>query len=92
MNESVIKLMMWGNLTTNMFETYAHLSGADIDAEVLRNYGIKTAVPMKEESKMEPIQCKVCMNINPPISQYCSLCGLALTEEAEAEGKISRNL
>jgi len=85
MNESVIKLMMWGNLTTNMFETYAHLSGADIDAEVLRNYGIKTVGPRKEEAKMEPVQCKVCMNINPPVSQYCSLCGLALTQEAEAE-------
>jgi len=25
------------------------------------------------------------MNINPPVSQYCSLCGLALTDEAAAE-------
>ena len=39
--ESVIKKMLWGNLGTQMFETYVVLSEADIDAEILGQAGIE---------------------------------------------------
>jgi len=35
-SESLIKLMIWGNINTNMFETYAHLTNTDIDNEIFR--------------------------------------------------------
>ncbi|PKG31120.1 tyrosine-type recombinase/integrase, partial [Methanoregula sp.] len=38
-SESVIKKMMWGNITTKMFATYAHLTDSDIDDEIARKQG-----------------------------------------------------
>lgn len=82
--ESVIKLMMWGNITTEMFKTYAHLTGMDIDAAMLKAYGIEIADNKKKESRLEPRQCKNCYTVHPPTSSYCSVCGRSLTEEAVA--------
>lgn len=39
-SDSVIKMMMWGSVHTDMFKTYAHLTGKDIDYELKRLYGI----------------------------------------------------
>jgi len=90
-SESVIKLMMWGSLTTNMFQTYAHLTGKDIDNEMLRTYGItetETGEGMSE-LRIEPRQCPHCKLINGPMAEFCNSCGRSLTELAtEAEDDI----
>ncbi|WP_394698634.1 hypothetical protein [uncultured Methanospirillum sp.] len=39
-NESVIKLMMWGTIDSKMFATDAHLTGSDIVPEINKLYGI----------------------------------------------------
>ena len=91
-NESVIKLMMWGNINTKMFATYAHLTGKEIDQEVLRNYGI---VPEDGEMErpLEAIQCPHCITVNPRGSKYCLRCGLGLGEDAvSAQGLLSKNV
>lgn len=83
MNESVIKLMMWGNINTPMFQVYAHLTGGDIDREVLGSYGI-VQKGEKETHALEPVMCPKCMTINPPKSEFCNHCGRSFTEEATA--------
>ena len=83
MNESVIKLMMWGNINTPMFQTYAHLTGRDIDREVLGNYGI-VSKDEKETHALEPVMCPKCMTINPPKAEFCNRCGRSFTDEATA--------
>ncbi|MFA5002410.1 MAG: site-specific integrase [Methanolinea sp.] len=94
-SESVIKLMMWGSLTTDMFQTYAHLTGKDIDSEILRTYGInenETGEAFKER-RLEPIQCVHCRHINAPMAGYCNLCGRSLTEEAtESDDEIHESI
>jgi integrase/recombinase XerD len=94
-SESVIKLMMWGSLTTNMFQTYAHLTGNDIDNEILRTYGItenETGEAIQEK-RLEPIQCQHCRHINAPMSGFCNLCGRSLTEEAvDSEDDIHESI
>jgi site-specific recombinase XerD len=86
MPESVIKLMMWGNITTNQFQTYAHLTGENIDDAVMEYYGIKgEAKETQGLNKMEPVQCPVCKMINPPFSGFCCGCGMQFTEEAIEE-------
>ncbi len=82
MKESVIKLMMWGNLNTDMFATYAHLTGQDIDKEVLGQYGI---LPQEEAEArcLEPVQCPGCKTINAPRANYCSTCGKSFTDDGE---------
>jgi len=82
MKESVIKLMMWGNLNTDMFATYAHLTGQDIDKEVLGQYGI-IQQEETEERHLEPVQCPGCKTINAPHANYCSTCGRSFTGDGE---------
>ncbi len=80
MNESVIKLMMWGNINTDMFATYAHITGNDIDRAVLGSYGI-VQEGKKDEKTLEPVQCPKCSTINAPGARYCYLCGRTFTED-----------
>ena len=77
--ESVIKLMMWGNISTDMFRTYAHLTGQDIDSAMLKSYGISVTDNNSNASRLEPCQCPHCKKINPPVSNYCVSCGQSLT-------------
>ena len=79
MPESVIKLMMWGNIGSTMFQTYAHLAGTDIDAAILKNYGVKALNGDKSNGiRLEPRQCEHCYTVNAPTSKFCSNCGRPL--------------
>ena len=71
----MIKMMMWGSVSTNMFKTYAHLTGNDIDQEMLRVYGIKEPDNKPKLSNIDPIQCPHCAAINPPTTMTCYTCG-----------------
>ncbi len=90
-SESVIKLMMWGSINSKMFQTYAHLTGSDIDSELLQVYGISANVRKGKDSRLEPRQCAHCQTINSPIANYCVVCGHSFTEEAENEEEKIRN-
>jgi len=57
---------MWGNLTTDMFQTYAHLTGTDIDTEILSTYEISVEQQTKAHTRLEPRQCEQCKTINSP--------------------------
>lgn len=85
-SESVIKKMMWGNLTTKMFAVYAHLTDADIDNEIARKQGIITE-EQKKEKILEARQCSRCYTVNGPTQNFCSTCGLALTLEANKQSQ-----
>jgi integrase len=85
--ESVIKSMMWGSLTTDMFACYAHLSNRSIDDALLEQAGIKRPEKDTAADVLAPRQCPVCHLINGPTSRFCGQCGLSLTEEAEKEEK-----
>jgi len=78
-NESVIKLMMWGNINTEMFATYAHLTGVDIDAEMMRAYGLAPG-PEGQHKKLTPIQCMACGQVWPVGWRVCE-CGEILDED-----------
>ncbi len=82
-NEAVIKLMMWGNLNTNMFQTYAHLTGTDIDREILSHYGV-TFADETVDLGLEPRECPECHTINAPTARYCTTCYHSLTGESNA--------
>jgi len=81
-SESVIKLMMWGSVKTDMFETYAHLTGTDIDRAMFELNGIKEPGKAKPE-KLEARQCPNCYEISGPLTNFCPKCGNQLTEEAK---------
>jgi len=81
-SESVIKLMTWGSLDSKMFMNYAHLTGADIDREIYRLYGIEQGEEKSDNKALEPVICPFCREINSPGSPYCHLCGEALDPNA----------
>jgi len=90
-SESVIKLMMWGTINSKMFQTYAHLTGSDIDSELLRAYGIAADEQKGKELRLEPRQCAHCQTINSPVANYCVVCGHSFTGEADDEGEKIQN-
>jgi hypothetical protein len=85
--ESVIKMMMWGTVNTTMFETYAHLTGKDIDSEIARVYGIEKQ-EKKKKPRVSPIQCPHCQHINPPITTWCYGCGESLDPTGVASEEL----
>ena len=83
LSESVIKLMIWGDVGTSMLGRYQHLSNQDIDRQVHEMYGLadKNAAP----DPMEPRQCPRCYLVNKQDAMYCNRCGAPLVEEARRE-------
>jgi len=90
MSESAIKLMCWGNLTTDQFKTYAHLCNHDIDRATAEMNGITPPEEAKTSHALDPRQCQRCYTVNAPTSRYCNCCGLELTAEAVEDVKIAR--
>ena len=85
--ESVIKSMMWGSLTTDMFACYAHLSNHSIDNALLEQAGIKRAEPTEKTDVLAPRQCPKCYIINGPTQNFCGSCGMPLTDTATDDQK-----
>ena len=83
--ESMIKLMMWGSVDSEMFKAYAHLTASDIDKEVALQAGITLPEQQKESACLEPRQCPCCHTINAPTQNFCGNCGAELTEMAKNE-------
>ncbi|WP_298667456.1 tyrosine-type recombinase/integrase [uncultured Methanofollis sp.] len=87
--ESVIKKIAWGNLGTEMFQTYAHLVDADIDDEIAAQNGIKPPEAKEKAECLEPRQCPRCYTVNAPTHEHCCKCGYALTSQAVDNVRIA---
>lgn len=74
-NESIIKLIAWGNPNTHMMATYTRLSENDIDSEVLDHAGVVDRDGVMDTVK--PHKCIRCGNIVAPDQKYCPHCGLS---------------
>jgi len=83
-HESVIKLMMWGDIQTDQLRTYAHLSSTNIDTALFTAYNIPMQTPDKNRS-ISPVICPHCSKINPPGASYCCVCGQGLNDDAMTE-------
>lgn len=82
--ESTIKLMLWGSLTSNMLANYGHLCNNDIDKAIAKAEGLE----LEGEETENPLSNKICPRchtINTPTSGYCHVCGLPLTKDAAME-------
>ena len=85
MPESVIKLMMWGSLSSDMLSTYGHLSSEDVDAAVFELNGVSLPTKAKEHNEMMPVQCPRCATVNGPGMEFCGQCGAPLNDDGKTE-------
>lgn len=63
---------------SNQPAIYVHLSGRDIDKEILKIHGIET----DDQEEKKPKRCHVCGTINPPSQNFCRNCMRPLSREA----------
>jgi Site-specific recombinase XerD len=81
MQESVIKKMMWGSPDSRQLATYLHLTGVDVDNEVLRTNGIE--IKGKQDHALKAIQCPRCSTIYSSVSESCPRCGITTGQKDE---------
>lgn len=88
--ESIVKLMCWGDINTDMLKVYQHLTNSDIDGEMAKLNGVVLHDEESDKRKraMKPIQCKECGTINSPTMKFCGTCGAPLTEEGAAKSDV----
>jgi integrase/recombinase XerD len=84
MNESAVKMMMWGSINSDMFQSYAHLTGADVDKAVLELHGIMQKKIKDKDHSLDARECPRCHAIAAPTQNFCGLCATPLTEKAAA--------
>ena len=75
---------------SDMAAIYVHLSGRDVDTALLKVYGIKNDKE-REESKLKPLTCQRCQQINSCSNKFCSKCGFILDESMRNQ-KIQQDL
>jgi len=81
LSESVVKMMMWGSLTTDMFQSYAHLTGGDVDNAVLELHGIKQKTAEERERVLAARECPRCGLIVSPTDKFCKNCAQPIAED-----------
>lgn len=84
LDEAKIKMLAWGNQSTDMMKTYNHLTTTDLEEALAELNGIETP-KKKQRSLLKPIQCPKCGTINPPGFSYCEKCNKPLTKKAEGD-------
>lgn len=89
MKEQVLKAYAGWTGDSRMAATYVHLSGSDIDREVLLAHGIEEVKEEKKKEKLrlEPRKCPRCGTLNPVDFNYCSNCSMILDATIAMEMK-----
>jgi integrase/recombinase XerD len=68
-------------------QTYIHLSGRDIDGEIMKMYGIK-----EEEEKDEEKQCSRCRKEYKGSENFCPRCGAPFNQETARKAEEAKEL
>ena len=80
MSEAGMKQYFGWHQSSRMATIYVHMSGRDVDKDILKFNGIEVK-EKKFESKMKPINCVRCKVINEPTNRFCKVCGMILDKE-----------
>ncbi|MFH1821510.1 MAG: site-specific integrase [Methanobacteriota archaeon] len=89
LTEMELRIFAGWSKSSNMPETYIHLSGGDVDKKILASAGL---LEPEEEAKAEekplaPLKCPRCGEINPADAAYCFKCSMALSLKAAVEAE-----
>ena len=82
--EAKVKIFAGWKPDSRMVSTYVHLSGRDLDFDILSMYG-KADTEKPETTPMLPKTCQRCEMENPATAEYCLRCGFILDAEKAVE-------
>lgn len=85
--EQKLKLFAGWTPDSKMASVYVHLSGKDLDEDILSLHGLETqklTAPLKKTS-LTPKECPRCQEKNPATAKYCLHCGMILDEKTALE-------
>ncbi len=83
MKESVIKLMMWGNLNTDMFASLPPTSPARTSTEKSSGSTASSSRTKWRSGTSNRCSAPACKTINVPRANYCITCGRSFTGDRE---------
>jgi len=82
LTEAAMKEYFGWTQGSDMPQTYIHLSGRDIDGEIMEMYGIK-----EKEKEDEEKQCNRCMKEYKGPENFCPRCGAPLSQKEAKEAQ-----
>lgn len=82
--EAVMKETFGWTQKSQMVATYVHLSGREVDNEILKANGIVTE-ETEQESKLKPKKCVRCGYENEATALFCSKCSMVMNEKVAKE-------
>ncbi len=91
LSEQSLKTYLGWSQGSNMASVYVHMSGQDVDPDILKMNGIEVDnVPVPT---LQVGRCPRCKELNPESSTYCNKCGLPLKKEAAVtESEVLKEL
>ncbi|MEM3811906.1 MAG: site-specific integrase, partial [Thermoplasmata archaeon] len=81
LTEQILESQMGWVHGSKMTNTYVHLSGRDIDREVLKANGIEMQGEKDRIKQQLPKKCKRCDKENPSDATFCIRCGMPFDEK-----------
>lgn len=88
LSEQSLKTYLGWTQGSSMASIYVHLSGQDVDPDILRMNGIEVEnIPVPS---LQVGRCPRCKELNPETSLYCGKCGLPLKDEIK--NKIEKDM
>jgi len=91
LTEAQMKAYFGWTQGSNMASVYVHLSGRDVDNNILKYFGLESQNSKSEDRLEKGIACPRCNLINSQSEKSCAKCGLILNPE-ERTIKIDKNL
>ena len=66
-----------------MTARYVHMSGKDVDREILKANGISVPDEPRENTALKPVNCPLCAMPNDATMSYCAQCGGSLLKDVK---------
>jgi len=80
LTESTMKKFFGWTMSSDMPQTYIHLSGEDVENEILDMYGVENS-----ENKNEKVECPRCTRTYKGDENFCPRCSAPLNQEKALE-------
>jgi len=82
-SEPALRQQFGWTRNSGMTARYVHMSGKDVDREILKANGISVPDEPRENIALKPVNCPLCAKPNDATMSYCSQCGGSLLKDVK---------